>query len=49
VAARRRLAAALGWRSDDSEPDEPTIRFNTSNDSVAAAMRAAVAHILERP
>ena len=49
AAARRRLAAALGWRSDDSKPDEPTIEFDRREDSVAAAMGAAVAHILERP
>jgi len=49
AAALRRLAIALGWHSDDSEPDEPNIKFDESPASVAAAMGAAVAHILERP
>jgi hypothetical protein len=36
-------------RTDDDKADEPDIEFDTSGDSVAAAMGAAVAHILERP
>jgi hypothetical protein len=46
---RRGLAAAIRRRSDDGKSDEPDIKFDTREQSVAAAMGAAVAHILERP